>query len=73
MPEIYEDIDALVLDFIKSETDLGQIKTNQIINGCSHSGWKPKQFRDALKKHKEKGIIDQKINTGQWYMVKKDG
>ena len=70
MPEIYEDIEKLVVQFIKDGTDKGRITTRQIINGCSHTCWKEKQVREALKAGEESGIIAMMSNTTQWYMVK---
>lgn len=71
MSEIYDNIDNLVLQFIKDEVDDGQIRTSQIIAACKHTGWTMKQVRESLSKQKELRIINQKSNTGRWYVVKK--
>lgn len=71
MSEIYDNIDNLVLQFVKDQVDDGQISTSQLIAACSHTGWTGKQVRDSLSKQKELEIINQKSNTGRWYVVKK--
>ena len=70
MSEIYDNIDALVLQFVKDEVDDGQISTRQLIAACKHTGWTSKQVKDSLSKQKELGLINQKSNTRRWYVVK---